>query len=185
MYTFTDRGGRLVTLRPEGTAPIVRAYLDHRQDLLTPFKAYLIGPMWRYGRPQAGRSREFRQFDVEVIGTAHPSADVEVIACGERFFHELGLQGYHLEVNSTAEENCRPRYGEVLIEYLEAQAPRLRDEHRERFRDNPLRVLDCKDPACREVAEDAPKIIDYLCEPCREHFDAVLAGLTEEGIKHQ
>ena len=185
MYTFEDRGGRSLTLRPEGTAPIVRAYLAHRNDLPTPFKAYFIGPMWRYGRPQAGRAREFRQFDVEIIGTADPSADVDVIACGERFFEELGLQGYHLEINSIGDENCRPGYREVLIEYLEGQASRLRDEHRERFRDNPLRVLDCKDEACRDVAEDAPKITDYLDDACREHFDAVLTGLDNEGIKHQ
>jgi histidyl-tRNA synthetase len=185
MYTFKDRSGRSLTLRPEGTAPIVRTYLAHRHDLPTPFKAYFIGPMWRYGRPQTGRSREFRQFDIEIIGTADPSADVEVIACGERYFRVLQLQGYHLEVNSIGDENCRPQYRQILIEYLEAQAPRLRDEHRDRFRDNPMRVLDCKDEACREVAEDAPKIGDYLCGPCREHFNGVLAGLTDEDIKHQ
>ena len=185
MYTFEDRGGRLVTLRPEGTAPIVRAYLEHRHDLPTPFKAYTVGPMWRYGRPQTGRAREFRQFDVEIIGAGGPAADVEVIACGERYFAELGLQGYHLEVNSIGDENCRPQYRQILIEYLEAQASRLRDEHRERFRENPLRVLDCKDEACRDVAEDAPKITDYLCGPCKEHFEAVLAALGDEGIEHR
>src|SRR5207253_6258992 len=145
---------------------------------------YFTGPMWRYGRPQTGRGREFRQFDVEVIGTADPSADVEVIACGERYFQDLGLEARRLEINSIGDENCRPQYRRVLLEYLEAQAPRLRDEHRERFRDNPLRVLDCKDEACREVAEDAPKITDYLDDACREHFDAVLAGLGKEGIDH-
>jgi len=185
MYTFEDRGGRLLTLRPEGTAPIVRAYLAHRNELPTPFKAYLVGPMWRYGRPQTGRSREFRQFDIEIIGAADPSADVEVIACGERYLEELGLREYHLEVNSIGDQNCRPRYREILLEYLEAQSPRLRDEHRDRFRDNPLRVLDCKDEACREVAEDAPKITDYLCEPCREHFESVLARLGKEGTRHR
>jgi histidyl-tRNA synthetase len=185
MYTFEDRGGRMLTLRPEGTAPIVRAYLANRQELPVPFKAYLLGPMWRYGRPQTGRSREFRQFDVEIIGAGDPGADVEVVACGERYFRDLGLEGYHLEVNSIGDERCRPRYRQMLLEYLEAQAPRLRDEHKDRFRENPLRVLDCKDPACREVAEDAPKIIDELCEPCREHFEAVVSGLDEEGIKHQ
>jgi histidyl-tRNA synthetase len=185
MYTFEDRGGRLVTLRPEGTAPIVRAYLRHGHDLPIPFKAYTVASMWRYGRPQAGRAREFRQFDVEIIGSAGPAADVEVIACGERYFAELGLEGYHLEVNSIGDENCRPQYRQILIEYLEGQAARLRDEHRERFRENPLRVLDCKDPACRDVAEDAPKITDYLCGPCKEHFEAVLGALGEEGIEHR
>jgi len=185
MYTFEDRGGRMLTLRPEGTAPIVRAYLANRNELPVPFKAYFVGPMWRYGRPQTGRSREFRQFDVEIIGVAEPSADIEVMACGERYLSDLGLEGCHLEVNSIGDQTCRPQYRQMLIEYLEGQAPRLTDEHRERFRDNPLRVLDCKDPACREVSEDAPKMVDHLCDPCRVHFDGVLAGLEEEGIKHQ
>jgi histidyl-tRNA synthetase len=185
MYTFEDRGGRMLTLRPEGTAPIVRAYLANRNDLPTPFKAYFVGPMWRYGRPQTGRSREFRQFDVEIIGVAEPSADIEVMVCGERYLAELGLEGYHLEVNSIGDQACRPQYREMLLEYLKAQVPRLKDEHKERFRDNPLRVLDCKDPACREVSEDAPKITDHLCDPCRKHFDGVLAGLGEEGVKYQ
>jgi histidyl-tRNA synthetase len=110
---------------------------------------------------------------------------VDVMACGERYLAVLGLEGYHLEVNSIGDENCRPQYRRMLLEYLEAQAPRLRDEHKDRFRANPLRVLDCKDPACREVAEDAPKMVDHLCDACREHFEAVLGGLDEEGVKHQ
>jgi len=183
MYTFKDRGGRLLTLRPEATAPIVRAYLAKRHELPSPFKAYMVGAMWRYGRPQTGRTREFRQFDVETIGAPEPAADVEVIACGDRYFRELGLRGRHLELNSIGDETCRPGYRRLLIDYLEAHQGSLRDEHRDRFRENPLRVLDCKDPACRAVAAGAPKISDHLCEPCREHFDEVQRLLKEEGIE--
>jgi histidyl-tRNA synthetase len=183
MYTFEDRGGRQLTLRPEATAGIVRALLAHPHDLPVPFKAYTVGPMWRYGRPQSGRYREFRQFDVEVIGAPEPAADVEVIAVGDRFLRGSGLEGLRLEVNSIGDEVCRPAYREQLIAYLEDARDRLRDEHRDRFRDNPLRVLDCKDEACRAVAEGAPKISDHLCGPCAEHFGAVREGLRDEGVE--
>jgi histidyl-tRNA synthetase len=183
MYTFTDRGDRSLTLRPEGTAPVIRAYLAHRQELGSPFKAYYVNQAWRYGRPQKGRLREFRVFGVEVIGVAGPEPDVEVIALGDAFVREAGLQRFELQVNSIGDEVCRPAYRELLTAYLEGQRERLRDEHRDRFRENPMRVLDCKDPACREVAEDAPKIIDHLCDPCREHFDSLQHGLETEGLK--
>jgi len=182
MYSFTDRGGRSLTLRPEGTAPVMRAYLEHRHDLPTPFKAYYLTRMYRYARPQAGRYREHRQFGIEIVGEAAPGADVEVIAVGDRFLRDLGLSQYRVEVNSIGDEVCRPAYRDLLVAYFEANVDRLRDEHRESFRSNPLRVLDCKDEACRAVAEDAPRITDHLCDACREHFDAVLAGLKEEGI---
>jgi histidyl-tRNA synthetase len=185
MYTFEDRGGRSLTLRPESTAPVLRAYLSHQQQLGSPFKGYYIELNWRYGRPQKGRLREFRQFGVEVIGVGGPEPDVEVIATGDAFLREVGLQRFVLQVNSIGDEVCRPAYRELLISYLEGQRKRLRDEHRDRFRENPLRVLDCKDPACREVAEDAPKIVDHLCAPCREHFDAVQRGLEAEGLKFE
>ncbi len=183
MYSFTDRGGRSLTLRPEGTAPVMRAYLEHRHDLPTPFKAYYLTRMYRYARPQAGRYREHRQFGIEVVGEAVAGADVEVIAVGDRFLRNLGLSHYRVEVNSIGDEVCRPAYRELLVAYFEASADRLRDEHRESFRSNPLRVLDCKDEACRAVAKDAPRITDHLCDACREHFDAVLEGLQEEGIE--
>ena len=182
MYTFEDRGGRSLTLRPEGTAPALRAYLAHQQELGSPFKAYYIELNWRYGRPQKGRLREFRQFGVEVIGVAGPEPDVEVVALADAFLRGAGLQRLELQVNSIGDEVCRPAYREELISYLEAHRERLRDEHRDRFRDNPLRVLDCKDEACRDVAQDAPKIVDHLCDPCREHFDGVQRGLEAEGV---
>jgi histidyl-tRNA synthetase len=182
MYTFEDRGGRTLTLRPEGTAGIVRAYLAHSHDLPSPFKAYTVEHMWRYGRPQSGRLREFRQFDIEVIGSAEPGADVEVIEVGDRYLRGLGISELSLELNSIGDEVCRPAYREELLAYLEANRANMRDEHRDRFRDNPLRVLDCKDEACRRVAVGAPKIVDRLCEPCTAHFEAVKTGLAADGV---
>ena len=183
MYTFTDRGGRSLTLRPEGTAPVIRAYLDRRHDLPSPFKGYYLTRMYRYSRPQAGRLREHRQFGVEIVDEAEPGADVEVIVVGDEYLRGLGLSRYEVQVNSIGDDVCRPAYREELTTYLRANRDRLRDEHRDRFEDNPMRVLDCKDEACRAVAAEAPRIVDRLCDACRAHFDGVLAGLEEHGIK--
>jgi histidyl-tRNA synthetase len=183
MYTFPDRKGRSFTLRPESTAPVVRTYLAHSQELGSPFKAYYVEANWRYGRPQAGRMREFRVFGVEILGVESPEADVEVAIVADRFLRDLGLSRFELQINSIGDQVCRPAYREELLAYLERNVERLRDEHREHFRQNPMRVLDCKDAACREVSEDAPKITDRLCDPCREHFDAVLSALGSEGVK--
>jgi histidyl-tRNA synthetase len=181
-YTFEDRGGRLVTLRPEGTAPVMRAYLKDAHAQTLPFKAFYLTRMYRYARPQAGRYREHRQFGIEVFGEAAPAADVEVIAVGNRYLRDVGLSSYRVEVNSIGDGTCRPAYRELLVGYFREHAAELRDEHRDRFEDNPLRVLDCKDDACRAVAAGAPRIIDHLCEPCRVHFGAVLSGLADEGL---
>jgi histidyl-tRNA synthetase len=183
MYTFEDRGGRMVTLRPEGTAPVMRAYLADQHNQVSPFRAYYLTRMYRYGRPQAGRYREHRQFGVEVFEVEGPGADVEVIALGDRLLRNLGLSRYRLQINSIGDGQCRPAYREALLAYLRSNSYRLRDEHRERFELNPLRVLDCKDPACRGVAEEAPRITDRLCDPCHEHFQGVLAGLERLGLK--
>jgi histidyl-tRNA synthetase len=182
MYTFEDRKGRSLTLRPEGTAPVMRAYLAALQDQPSPFKAYYLTRMYRYSRPQEGRYREHRQFGIEVFGTEDPGADVEVIAVGDAFLRGLGLARIELQVNSIGDEVCRPAYRDELIAFLRANRDRLTDEHRDRFEDNPLRVLDCKDDACRAVAKEAPKIIDRLCDPCRTHFDGVQAELKEAGL---
>jgi histidyl-tRNA synthetase len=185
MYTFEDQGGRSLTLRPEGTAPVMRAYLNNRQDLPVPFKAYYVVPMFRHERPQAGRMRQHTQFGVETIGTDAPLADVEVIAAGHRFLigEPNPLVGkISLLINSIGDERCRPAHREALIAFLEERADRLTDEHRHRWRVNPLRVLDCKDPTCREVTEDAPRTLDFLCEDCRRHFEGVEEGLREEDI---
>jgi len=181
-YTFEDRGGRSLTLRPEGTAPVLRAFLARMHEQPSLFKAYYLARMFRYSRPQAGRYREHRQFGIEVFGAADPGADVEVVAVGNRYLRDLGLSRFEVQINSIGDENCRPAYREELLAFLRANRERLTDEHRDRFEANPLRVLDCKDPACRAVSAEAPKIVDRLCEPCREHFDAVLAGLRSEGI---
>jgi histidyl-tRNA synthetase len=183
MYTFLDRGERSLTLRPEGTAPVMRAYLHRRTEHASPFKAYYLTRMYRFSRPQAGRYREHRQFGVETFAEAGPGADVETIVVGDRFLRELGLSRYRVEINSIGDEVCRPAYREELVAYLRTNRERLRDEHRDRFQENPLRVLDCKDDACAAVAADAPKIVDRLCEPCAEHFAGVREGLREEGLE--
>jgi histidyl-tRNA synthetase len=189
MYTFEDRGGRSVTLRPEGTAAVVRAYLKNAHGLPNPFKGYYVEALFRYGRPQKGRLREFRTFGVEVLGAAEPQADVDVIEVGSLLLEILRggrrvLEGVELQLNSIGDEVCRPAYRELLIAYLEEHRERIRDEHRDRFHENPLRVLDCKDEACREVSKGAPKIVDNLCDPCAAHFAAVRAGLDEAGVRY-
>jgi histidyl-tRNA synthetase len=183
MYTFLDRGERSLTLRPEGTAPLMRAYLARMQAVPSPFKAYYLERMYRYGRPQAGRYREHRQFGIEVFGVAGATADVEVIVVGDRFLRGLGMSRYEVQVNSIGDGVCRPAYRDELLSFLRQNRERLRDEHRDRFEENPMRVLDCKDEACRAVAVEAPKIVDRLCGPCREHFDEVQEGLATEGVK--
>jgi histidyl-tRNA synthetase len=182
MYTFTDRGDRSLTLRPEGTAPVVRAYLGDQQRLGAPFKAYYLTRMYRYSRPQAGRYREHRQFGVEVLGTDAPGADVEVMVVGDALLRSLGLSRYHVQINSLGDETCRPAYREALIAYLRAHRDELRDEHKDRFEENPLRVLDCKDDACRAVAANAPAMLDHLCDDCRAAFETVEEGLAAAGV---
>jgi histidyl-tRNA synthetase len=139
--------------------------------------------MYRYARPQAGRYREHRQFGIEVFGTGSPSADVEVMAVGDRFLRDLGVSAYEVQLNSIGDDTCRPAYREELTAFLEANRDRLTDEHRDRFVDNPMRVLDCKDEACRAVAAKAPRITDRLCEPCETHFAAVRTGLAVVGLE--
>jgi histidyl-tRNA synthetase len=185
MYTFEDKGGRSLTLKPESTAPVVRAYLAHRQELPSPFKAYYVGPNWRHGRPQAGRLREFRVFGIEVLGTPAPGADVEVVTVADRYLRDAGLSGLTLHLNSIGDEACRPRFRDALSAFLEEREDRLDREHREGWRRNPLRVLDCSSPECRAATEDAPKILDYLDDACRAHFEAVRAGLDEEAIPYE
>lgn len=183
MYTFTDRRDRSLTLRPEGTAPVMRAYLSKRQEMPSPFKVYYLTRMYRYGRPQAGRYREHRQFGVEVFDSAAASADVEVILLGNAFLRGLGLSKFEVQVNSIGDDACRPAYRDLLVEYMAANAERMEDEHKERYADNPLRVLDCKDEACAAIAAEAPRITDHLCGECSAHFDEVLSGLRDAGLE--
>ncbi|MGH2709768.1 MAG: histidine--tRNA ligase [Actinomycetota bacterium] len=185
MYTFEDKGGRSLTLRPEGTAPVVRAYLNVRQTLPTPFKGYYLVPMFRHERPQAGRMRQHSQFGVEIIGTEAPGADVEVISIGDAFLRGRGIQRMTLHVNSIGDDKCRPAYREALMAFLEERSDSLCSEHKEKWRVNPLRVLDCKKEECRAATEDAPRTIDHLCDECQAHFAAVQDGLAEEGISFE
>src|SRR6266705_63844 len=183
MYTFEDRGERSLTLRPEATAAIVRAYLERGRGLPSPLKVFTVETMWRYGRPQSGRLREFRQFDADVIDEPGWGADVETIALGGELLRTAAVGQVELQINSIGDGNCRPAYREELVAYLRAHRQELRDEHRDRFEENPLRILDCKDEGCKQVAAGAPKIVERLCEPCREHFQGVLEGLRAEGIE--
>jgi histidyl-tRNA synthetase len=183
MYEFEDKDARHMALRPEGTAPVVRAYAQHRPPL--PFKAWYVAPSFRYERPQAGRYREHHQLGIEVLGTDDPDVDVEVIALAARLFAEdLGLSRVTLRLNSLGDAECRPAYREVLVAYLTAHRSELCDEHRDRIEVNPLRVLDCKRPACAQVIKDAPRMLDHLCDACRAHFRRVEAGLAALGVAY-
>jgi histidyl-tRNA synthetase len=177
MYTFRDKGGRSLTLRPEQTASIVRAYLANAHDLPTPFKGYHVSTQFRHGRPQAGRLREFRQFGLETIGAVAPAADVEVIALADRFLRGRGLAEIELRVNSIGDAECRTAYREKLIAYLEPHQDELDEDCRTRLRTNPLRVFDCKVDGQTQLVLDAPLISENLCQACAEHFAAVRNGL--------
>jgi histidyl-tRNA synthetase len=182
MYTFEDKGGRSLTLRPEQTASIVRAYLANAHDLPAPFKAYHVSPQFRHGRPQAGRLREFRQFGVETIGAAAAAADVEVVALGDRFLRERGLSKVELRLNSIGDAECRPAYRDKLIAYLEPHRDELDEDCRTRLRTNPLRVFDCKVDGQTPLVLGAPLISENLCQACAEHFAAVRNGLDAAQI---
>ncbi len=183
MYDFTDKGERRIALRPEGTASIVRAYVQHRPT--PPWKVWYAAPNFRYERPQAGRYRQHHQLGVEVLGSDDPDVDVEVIAFLARLYRDdLGLARTRLRLNSLGDDVCRPAYRELLQQFLEQRRDQLCDEHRDRIADNPLRVLDCKRPACIEATRDAPRMLDHLCEPCARHFDRVTQGLDALGITY-
>jgi histidyl-tRNA synthetase len=182
MYTFEDKGGRSLTLRPEQTASIVRAYLANAHDLPTPFKGYHVSAQFRHGRPQAGRLREFRAFGIETIGAAGPAADVEVIAVGDRYLRGRGLAQIELRVNSIGDAECRPAYREKLIAYLEPHEYELDEDCRTRLRTNPLRVFDCKVDGQTPLVLGAPLISEHLCQACSEHFAAVRNGLDAAEI---
>jgi histidyl-tRNA synthetase len=183
MYEFKDRGGRDIALRPEGTASVVRAYVQHSP--VPPFKAWYAAPMFRYERPQAGRFRQHHQLGVEILGTDDAMADVEVISLLARLYEDLGLSSLRLRVNSLGDATCAPLYRAQLLAYLESHVEELCDEHRYKWSVNPLRILDCKRPECRTVSAGAPKLRDWLCEDCRLHFAAVLGGLDRLSIAYE
>jgi histidyl-tRNA synthetase len=183
MYVFTDRGNRTHALRPEGTAPVVRAFIQHSPT--TPWKAWYVTPAFRYERPQKGRYRQHHQLGVEVLGTEDPAVDVEVIALAHRFYEAIGLTRYRLLINSMGDAVCRGAYVELLRAHLAANVDKLTDEHKNTWSKNPLRVLDCKDAHCIAVTDAGPMLIDSLCDACREHLDAVIGGLASIGIESQ
>ncbi|EEX76925.1 histidine--tRNA ligase [Selenomonas sputigena] len=183
MYTFTDRGERSLTLRPENTASVVRSYLQNKlyaADALV--KLFYIGSMFRYDRPQAGRYREFHQFGVEALGEENPAVDAEIIVLAVEFLRALGLQELKLHLNSVGCPKCRPVYRERLQEFFRPHLEELCTDCRSRFERNPLRLLDCKNEHCHALAEGAPRITDCLCDECRVHFTEVQSYLTAAGI---
>ncbi|MGH9101867.1 MAG: histidine--tRNA ligase [Acidimicrobiales bacterium] len=180
MYDFSDKGGRHLALRPEVTASVARAFVQHRPT--TPWKVWYWGPQFRYERPQAGRYRQFFQLGLEALGSADPYLDVEVIAVAWDFCAGLGLGRLRLCLNSLGDATCRPQYRQDLLAYLESVEGELCEEHRARWRESPLRVLDCKRGACLVATEDAPRQLDQLCEPCAEHWRLVTGGLESLGI---
>jgi len=174
MYTFTDRGDRSITLRPEGTASAVRAYLEGKLYAgPQPVKLYYTGPMFRYDRPQAGRYRQFHQFGVEVFGSDDPAVDAEVIAMGMDFYSRLGLKNLELHINSVGCPDCRPVLRRKLQDYFRPRLEALCPNCRERYEKNPLRILDCKESRCNEPGSDAPTTVDCLCDNCLNHFESV------------
>jgi histidyl-tRNA synthetase len=186
MYTFQDRGGRSLTLRPEATAPICRAYLEHGMHRdPQPVKLFTIGPMWRYDRPQRGRYREHWQLSVEAIGSDDPAADAELIHVYDVLLERLGVADYVLELNSIGDANCRPMYIEELERWLDEHDADLDDEARAKRRTTPLRVFDVKSERVQEVLADAPKIGDSLCDACREHFEQVRGFLDALGVRYE
>lgn len=185
MYTFNDKGGRSITLRPEGTASVVRSYIENNYfgiNKLTKF--YYIGPMFRYERPQAGRLRQHHQFGVEAIGAASPDVDVEVIALAMHLYGSLGLKNLNMRLNSVGCADCRQEYLKQLKAFFEDKRDQLCSDCNVRLDKNPLRVLDCKNPSCGEQLKSAPDITDYVCVGCREHFENVIDGLKKLDINY-
>ncbi len=185
MYSFCDNDKRSITLRPEGTAGVVRSVIEN--GLLSgalPLSLYYLISCFRYEKPEAGRSREFYQFGVEMFGAKDAVADANVISLANAIFKEIGLDGVRLEINSIGCRHCRPEYHRALHEYFDARKDDLCETCLERLDKNPLRILDCKSPVCSEIAKDAPKTIDYLCPECRDHFNSLKKYLDTAKIEY-
>lgn len=185
MYTFVDKGGERITLRPEATPSLVRAFVEHalEQAMAVP-KVYTLGPMFRYERPQKGRYRQFHQLDVEVFGVKDPSVDGEVIDLAWTLVRALGIENVELAINSVGCPECRPRFTAALVEALGQDVEKLCGDCRRRAETNPLRIFDCKVPADQAIIDRLPHTVDYLCDACRAHFDAVRADLDVYGIPY-
>ncbi|UOF88802.1 histidine--tRNA ligase [Fodinisporobacter ferrooxydans] len=185
MYTFEDRGNRSLTLRPEGTASVVRAYVENKlYGGPQPSKLFYIGPMFRYERPQAGRQRQFHQYGVEVIGSDDPAVDAEVIMMAVAFLQEIGLKQLQVEINSVGCSVCRAAHREHMMEHLAGVREQLCKDCQGRFERNPLRILDCKNESCKALTKDAPTVLDHLCESCSTHFAKVRTFLDACGISY-
>jgi len=186
MYTFTDRGDRSLTLRPEGTAGVVRALIEHGLYIQGGVqRLWYTGPMFRYERPQAGRQRQFHQLGVEVLGSSDPRADAEVITIACDILQTLGLKNLHLDINSVGNQEDRQRYRQALVDYLTPYQDELDPDSQDRLQRNPLRILDSKDKRTQEIAQDAPSILDYLSPPSQQHFEQVQQLLGNLGIEYQ
>ena len=185
MYTFTDRGDRQLSLKPEGTAGVIRSFIENKMYADTqPTKLYYITPCFRYERPQAGRQRQFHQFGIEVLGSDGPSVDAEVISLAVQFFNEMGLNNLSVNINSVGCPTCREEYNRKLKEYLDQKVDVLCETCLERKDKNPMRVIDCKNPHCKENLQDIPFMIDHLCEDCKDHFDKLQTYLKEMDINY-
>ena len=185
MYTFTDKGGTSMTLRPEGTAPVMRAFIQHKLHALDPVsKLYYIGPMFRHERPQKGRYRQFHQIGAEVIGIDDPKIDAQVLAMLSHYFMTTKIPDVSLQINSLGCPGCRPTYREALIDFLDKRLTCLCADCQRRYTSNPLRVLDCKVPGCKEVTIDAPAMLDNLCIGCEAHFSQVKNHLDALGVDY-
>ena len=184
MYTFTDKGGRSITLKPEGTAGVVRAFIENGMaSSALPAKLYYLTQCFRYERPQAGRLREFHQFGIEYFGAKTPDTDAEVILVAKTFIEKLGIKNVSLYINSIGCKDCRKKYEEALKNYLKANYDNLCELCKSRFEKNPLRILDCKNQDCKKIVENAPSILDYLCEDCSNHFEQVKKLLTLSNVE--
>lgn len=185
MYTFDDKGGRSITLRPEGTAGAARAFLENGlSNEALPQKICYLTSCYRYEKPQAGRLREFHQFGIECFGATSPLADAEMISLAKQVFDELGVKDLHLELNSIGCPECRAEYHKALKEYFSQYKDKLCDTCNDRLERNPMRILDCKSPVCSEIAKGAPVVLDYLCDECREHFQKVKSYLDAANIEY-
>ena len=185
MYSFTDRGDRQLSLKPEGTAGVIRSFIENKMYADTqPTKLYYITPCFRYERPQAGRQRQFHQFGIEVLGSDGPPVDAEVISLAVQFFNEMGLKNLSVNINSVGCPTCREEYNRKLKEYLDKKVDVLCETCLERKDKNPMRVIDCKNPHCKENLQDIPFMIDHLCEDCKDHFDKLQTYLKEMDINY-
>ncbi len=186
MYTFEDKGGRSITLKPEGTAGMVRAFLENRlfNEPMPQKLYYLNSPTFRYEKPQAGRLREHHQFGIEIVGSYAPETDAEVILLALSLFGKLGVKDLMLHINSIGCPECRKEYNAALKEYLSGYLNEMCETCRARFDKNPMRIIDCKEPRCREIVKNAPRTIDFLCDNCRKHFEGVKSCLDAAGAEY-